>query len=690
MRIAVYGKGGIGKSTITSNLSYTLSGMGYEVVQIGCDPKCDSTKPLLKGKCQSTVTEYIRETAPSKRRLQDIVIEGSNGVLCIEAGGPRPGTGCAGKGIISMFSTLDKMGAHDIGSDFTLYDVLGDVVCGGFSVPMRPEHSDIVLIVTSGEYMSLFAANNIMKGSRQFESGGGRVAGLILNRRGLKNEDAIVDAFSGATGVPVLGRIERSDIFRRAEANGCTVSEYDKNSPESVEFKELARMIICLDPKNLEAPTPLTDSELDALYSEGAFQGRGSFSEKAPEKTYTTEIPVFNAPRRIGKGPVSAVLEAGKVTDIPVVIHGTTSCGFTMLNEISEERINHLLHDGDAYVASGENLVCTNMTPESSVLGGNDSLRATLEDILRSNRIIMVISTCLPNMIGDDCEKVISDLEAEYPDSRILFVDSNRVDSGFDAHIEVIRALTGLIDSEVTRSDAFVNVIDDNFISFNKGDNRKYLAMLASELGMMCGPGFLSDCSVNEIVSMKRYGTAVLCEDTRDNRILKDMLQDKEIAFMDRTLPRGFEETKDWIRELSATESDAEKLITKIDSEYKGCIQRFSKELSYKNVAILSWDPPKDLWIADSLADCGCDVCIYSVGESMYGDDRIHILDSKDAIVEATGSTDTIIDCMGLNIPGSLPQPDTWLSHRASMDLIRRVWGHLKSNGSEKWKKWGE
>jgi len=129
----------------------------------------------------------------------------------------------------------------------------------------------------------------------------------------------------------------------------------------------------------------------------------------------------------------------------------------------------------------------------------------------------------------------------------------------------VIRALTGLIDTKVARSDAFVNVIDDNFISFNKGDNRKYLAMLASELGMMCGPGFLSDCSVDEIVSMRRYGTAVLCEDTRDNRTLKEMLQDKGITFMDRTLPRGFGETEDWIRELSATESVAEKVISKID-----------------------------------------------------------------------------------------------------------------------------
>ncbi len=690
MRIAVYGKGGIGKSTISSNLSYSLAGMGRKVVQIGCDPKCDSTKPLLKGRCQTTVTEYIRETTPSKRRLQDLVVEGSNGVLCIEAGGPRPGTGCAGKGIISMFSTLDRMGARDMGSDITLYDVLGDVVCGGFSVPMRPEHSDMVIIVTSGEYMSLFAANNIMKGSRQFESGGGRIAGLILNRRGLKNEDAVVDAFSTATGVPIIGRFDRSDIFRRAETEGCTVCEYDEDSAESIGFRALAKAILDLDPNALDAPTPLTDSELDTLYSEGRFDGRGSYSEKRTDKSYSTEIPVFNAPRKIGKGPVSAVLEAGKVTDIPVVIHGTASCGFTMLNEISEERISHLLHDSSAFVSSGENLICTNMTSESSVQGGNDVLRTALENLLQNNRTVIVISTCLPSMIGDDCERVISELESKHPGSRILFVDSNRVDSGFDAHIEVIRALTGLIDKDVERSDAFINVIDDNFISFNRGNNRKYLAMLASELGMACGPGFLNDCSVDEIVSMKRYGTAVVCEDTRDNRILKEMLQDKGIAFMDRALPRGLEETIGWIRELSRTESEADRLISGIGTEYADCIRRYKEGLDGRTVAILSWDPPKDIWIADSLSDCGCDVGIHSIGEGPYWDDRVKMHNSKESMVEAAASADVVIDCMDLDIPGSMTRPDTWLSHRASMDLIRRVWSHLRSDCSENWRSWGE
>ena len=164
MRIAIYGKGGIGKSTVASNLSYTISKKGHRVLQIGCDPKSDSTRALLKGKVQTTVTEYMRNVPPSQRRLDDIVNIGSNGVMCIEAGGPKPGVGCAGKGIVGMFQTLEKMDCSSLEADTIIYDVLGDVVCGGFAVPMRSLYSDSIIIVTSGEYMSLFAANNIMKG----------------------------------------------------------------------------------------------------------------------------------------------------------------------------------------------------------------------------------------------------------------------------------------------------------------------------------------------------------------------------------------------------------------------------------------------------------------------------------------------------------------------------------------------
>ncbi len=678
MRVAVYGKGGIGKSTIASNISYSLSVTGHKVIQIGCDPKCDSTKPLLKGRNQRTVTQYIRDVPPSKRGIGDIVSEGSNGILCIEAGGPIPGTGCAGKGIVSMFSTLEKMGMADMSADFTLYDVLGDVVCGGFSIPMRQEHSDMILIVTSGEYMSLFAANNIMKGSKQFERGGGRVAGLIFNRRGLDSEDALVDAFSKATGVPVLGRIGRSEIFRLAEAQGCTVCEYDGSSPEAGTFRALAKTIESMDYAGLESPTPLTDRELDLLYSEGSFDGRGSFSDDSFGKMADPGIHVFNAPRRIGKGPVSAVYEAGKVADIPVVIHGTSSCGFTMLKEVSDERVSHILSDPEAYVASGSNIISTDMTPDSSVFGGQTRLKEVLEGLLPVHKTIMVISTCLPGMIGDDCEKVISDMESEHPGSRILFVDANRVDSGFDAHMEVIKAFAELIDADVRPNDVFLNVVDDNFKEFNRGSNRSYLESLLSGLSMLCGPGFLNDCSVGEIVGLRRFGTSVLCEDGRDNRVLRELLESKGIRFMERPLPRGYGETVAWIKELASMRGIDGYDASDIVDEYGRCVDRFSPEMSGKKIIILTSDQIRDRWIADTLSDCGCGILMHSPSGEM----------SPEELLESLPLSDMVMDCTGFGYEGAMPGPDTWVSHRASMDLIRRVWGYLRSSGIESWRSW--
>ncbi len=692
-RIAVYGKGGIGKSTVTSNLSFSLSRKGLKVLQVGCDPKCDSTRPLLHGRMQTTVTEYMRAVPPSRRRLDDIVRKGSGGILCVEAGGPSPGVGCAGKGIVGMFSTLERMDWNSLNTDITLFDVLGDVVCGGFAVPMRPEHSDSILIVTSGEYMSLFAANNIMKGSLQFEDGHGRVAGLVLNRRGLEDEDSIVERFSETTGVPVICRLDRSDLFRQSEAEGCTVSEIFPESEASHAFEDLADLIMKMSASDLSSPTPLTDSQLDALYS-GKAIGKGEFVPEAGRTVPKAgdSIPVL-APRRIGKGPVSAVLEAAKVTDIPVVIHGTPSCGYTMLKEVSDERIDHIISDPEAFVSSGGNIVCTGITPAGSAFGGTDALRSTLESLITDHDVVLVVSTCLPGMIGDDCTRIISDIEKERTGKRILFVDANRVDSGFDAHIEVIRALAGLVDPGNVPIEGYVNIIDDSFIGFDKGSNRRYLGSLLSRMDMMLGPGFLSDCSVGEIIGMRRYGTAVLCEDTRDNRIVRDILMQRGIRFMDRPLPKGLSQTVEWIKELaslSGREDAIDRTVDSIEREYRDHISGFEDNLSGRSAAILSWRPSSDIWIKEALEDCGCRVSIHSLsGSDNDYDAAIH--DSVGSMNDAVRGCDLVIDCMGVSDhPRAVPAPETWATHRASMDLIRRTWGVLMSDGRETWKEWGD
>ena len=158
-QIALYGKGGIGKSTTSANLSAAFSEKNLSVMQIGCDPKHDSTRMLMHGRWIPTVLEQMYEKKDIKE--EDIIFEGFGGVRCVEAGGPEPGIGCAGRGIIATFQLLEKMKA--LFGDVVVYDVLGDVVCGGFALPMRDGYAEEVYLVTSGELMSLYAANNISK-----------------------------------------------------------------------------------------------------------------------------------------------------------------------------------------------------------------------------------------------------------------------------------------------------------------------------------------------------------------------------------------------------------------------------------------------------------------------------------------------------------------------------------------------
>ncbi len=244
IKIAIYGKGGIGKSTTTSNLAAALS-KKYKVMQIGCDPKADSTKNLLHKKQIRTVLEQIKEKEDNVT-LEDIVYEGYNGVLCVEAGGPTPGIGCAGLGIITAFQKLEELQAFEVYKpDIVLYDVLGDVVCGGFAMPIRDGYAEHIFIVTSGEMMALFAADNITKAVDNFKNRGyARVAGVILNERKVKNEREIVEKFAEESGNEVIQVIRRSDDVQRAEKLGQTVIEALPDSDIAKDYESLAEKMI--------------------------------------------------------------------------------------------------------------------------------------------------------------------------------------------------------------------------------------------------------------------------------------------------------------------------------------------------------------------------------------------------------------------------------------------------------------
>lgn len=246
LKLAIYGKGGIGKSTTTGNLAAAFATLGKKVIQIGCDPKADSTINLLGGHPVKPVMDYLREYDEEPERIEDIAKEGFGGVLCIETGGPTPGLGCAGRGIITTFSLLEDLELFETYKpDVVLYDVLGDVVCGGFAAPIREGYADNILIVTSGEKMALYAANNINTAVNNFEDRGyASVKGIILNRRNVENEREKVEEFACKNNLSIIADIPRSPDIIRYEDLGMTVVEGDKNLPVSQAYLELAEKLL--------------------------------------------------------------------------------------------------------------------------------------------------------------------------------------------------------------------------------------------------------------------------------------------------------------------------------------------------------------------------------------------------------------------------------------------------------------
>ena len=245
IKIAVYGKGGIGKSTTVSNIAAALAEQGLKVMQIGCDPKADSTLQLRRGEPVPTVLELYNQKK-NDFRLEDMVRIGYNGVICVEAGGPTPGLGCAGRGIITALEKLKEKGAYETYQpDVVLYDVLGDVVCGGFSMPMRRGYADQVFIITSGENMAIHAAANIAMAIENFKNRGyASLGGIILNRREVKREDEKVAELAEDFHTEVVGTLSHSEQVTLAEEQGKILLECYPDSEMAQEYRLLAKQIL--------------------------------------------------------------------------------------------------------------------------------------------------------------------------------------------------------------------------------------------------------------------------------------------------------------------------------------------------------------------------------------------------------------------------------------------------------------
>ncbi|MBP3296708.1 MAG: nitrogenase iron protein [Lachnospiraceae bacterium] len=265
-QVAIYGKGGIGKSTTTQNLTAGLTELGKKVMIVGCDPKADSTRLLLNGLAQKTVLDTLREEGEIDD-LSYIVKEGFGGTRCVESGGPEPGVGCAGRGIITSIGMLEDLGAYNDELDYVFYDVLGDVVCGGFAMPIREGKAQEIYIVASGEMMALYAANNICKGIQKYAvKGGVRLGGIICNSRKVDRERDLLEAFAKELGSQLIYFVPRDNEVQRAEIQKKTVIDHNPEHPQAQEYRNLAQAIE--DNQMFVIPKPMTQERLEEILTE--------------------------------------------------------------------------------------------------------------------------------------------------------------------------------------------------------------------------------------------------------------------------------------------------------------------------------------------------------------------------------------------------------------------------------------
>lgn len=265
-QVAIYGKGGIGKSTTTQNLTAGLGEMGKKIMIVGCDPKADSTRLVLGGLAQKTVLDTLREEGEDVE-LESVLKQGYAEIKCVESGGPEPGVGCAGRGIITSINLLEQLGAYEDELDYVFYDVLGDVVCGGFAMPIREGKAKEIYIVASGEMMALYAANNISKGVQKYANTGGvRLGGIICNSRNVDGEKELVEAFAKELGSQMIYFVPRDNMVQRAEINKKTVIDFDPQANQANEYRSLAKAI---DGNEMfVVPKPMKQERLEEILME--------------------------------------------------------------------------------------------------------------------------------------------------------------------------------------------------------------------------------------------------------------------------------------------------------------------------------------------------------------------------------------------------------------------------------------
>jgi nitrogenase iron protein len=651
---AIYGKGGIGKSTIAANISAALALEGKKVLQVGCDPKHDSTRLLLHGERITTVLSYLKETAPGKCRLADVVHEGAFGVNCVEAGGPEPGVGCAGRGILSTFELLERLGLKNQRYDAIVYDVLGDVVCGGFAVPIRRNYAEKVYIISSGEFMSIYAANNILRGIKNYDSGGGRTGGVILNSRGLGEEDLRVQRFCDAAGLPLLESFARSDLFSKSEAQGRCLIEAFPNSREAEKFRKLARFIFAgnklyparpLSDEGLEekilgreahAFVPPTPAKSQKELMDTPAAGNGTTEE--PEKPSYFSKGLVNREPLYGCAFSGAMSISTQVDSSVSVAHGPRSCAHITYQSITSVSRRFLLERGIVLpYASAPPVVSSEMNEGVMIFGGIEELRKKIIEVKSGKievvngqvgdtnpavhkslpKVIFILTTCPSGIIGDDISAV---MDLEDSETRIvpILTDGNIAGDYLQgiimAYVEIGRAL---IDRNLEPGTNTVNIVAEKSETNALDESFTFAEDIFRRLGLTLNCRFICQSSVEEIRRFRKGRLNIMACGDYMGRSIRSFLENEYGAeFLDDPLPIGFRESCKWVRKLGAYfnkgEDAVEKTIAGFEKRYRAGIEKIKPHLAGKRLMVITFNQDID-WILSTALDLSMEIVFVGI-----------------------------------------------------------------------------
>ena len=645
-QIAVYGKGGIGKSTLSANISAALSLNNKRILQIGCDPKHDSTKLLMRGLSIPTVLDYIKTKSPLEYRKSDILFEGFGKIGCIEAGGPKPGVGCAGRGIITAFELLETLHIKD-NYDMIVYDVLGDVVCGGFAVPIRREYSDSIFIVTSGEYMSLYAANNILRGIQNYDENRPRLLGILYNSRNVKNEDDRVYKFAEAVKLPVFTRIPRDDIFARAEKANVTVLELTQNEKNPVAdiFKGIAKRI-CEGTEHFAA-NPLTDDELEALIlsNEGAITKASHSATSSPkqeeEDTFSCSCETaepceactgissgqeestsdYDAPylskNVIRDEPLHGCAFNGAMTmssnlkDAVILAHSPKSCTYLSIQTISSAGRRTLFERGNILPSSLiPNVLSTDMSETDMVFGGSENLLSKVKSVLNSQTpppAIVIVSSCPSGIIGDDIDDALS-LSTERTKIVTVKAEGNLTGDYLQGMLMAYTSLAKqIIDRNVEKREKTVNIVFEKVVARNTEMNFQRLKTFLTRMNISVNCRFLCNTSYASLRDFCSAELNLLAYRDYTGKILEDFFtKEYGASFFEKQFPIGFKETSDWLLALGKhfdASDEAKSIISENEIIYQNRIKSVRPKLEGKKLMIITYNHELD-WILNAALDC--------------------------------------------------------------------------------------